>query len=134
MALLRFIVLQVILAAILVSLWFYGPLERAIAGDSHWYVLAVVALGCVGLALTALGRIEDASRVQDLLPIVAVVAMQAGILAALAVMAQALMSAGDPSKAVGGFFAALSTALYVSISALASFLWLRITLWLSHGE
>jgi hypothetical protein len=134
MPLLRWFVLQTVLAAALIAGWMAGPLEQAISGDSHWYVLAVAAIGGAGLVLAAFGRIGDAARVQDILPIIAVIAMQAGILAALAVMAQALMSAGDPAKAVGGFFAALSTALYVSVASLASYLWLRITLWLCHGE
>jgi uncharacterized membrane protein len=131
---LRFTILQVLLIAGLVALWLSGPLADVLAGDSRWYVLAVATIGGAGLVLTAFGRIEDASRVQDILPIVAVVAMQVGILSALAVMAQALMSAGDPSKAVGGFFSALSTALYVSVAALCGYLWLRLTLWLAHGE
>lgn len=134
MAALRFVVLQTILGAALVALWLSGHLAQALAGDSHWYVLAVAAIGGAGLILTALGRAEDAARVQDLLPIIAVCAMQIGILSALAVMAQALMSSGDPSKAVGGFFSALSTALYVSVASLGAYLWLRITLWLAHGE
>ena len=134
MALLRFVILQTVLAAALVAMWIKGPLAQVLSGDSHWYVLAVMAIGCAGLVLTALRRLEDAAKVQDLLPVIAVCAMQVGILSALAVMAQALMSSGDPSRAVGGFFAALSTALCVSISALASYLWLRITLWLAHGE
>jgi hypothetical protein len=134
MAILRFIVLQTILAAALIALWLAGPLAQALAGDSHWYVLAVAAIGCTGLVLAALGRIEDATRVRDLLPVIGVVAMQCGIVVALAAMAQALMTAGDPAKATGGFFGALSIALYVSITALASYIWLTLTIWLTGGE
>jgi hypothetical protein len=134
MAILRFIVLQTILAAALIALWLAGPLAQALAGDSHWYVLAVAAIGCTGLVLAALGRIEDATRVQDILPIIAVVAMQVGILGALAVVGQSLMSSGDPAKAVGGFLAAISVALYVSVAALCSYLWMKLTLWLANGE
>lgn len=134
MALLRFAILQTILAAALTALWLSGPLAQVLAGDSHWYVLAVASIGGAGLVLAAFGRAEDAARVQDMLPVIAVIAMQVGILGALAIMAEALMSAGDPAKAVGGFFATLSTALYVSVTALAGYIWLRITLWLAHGE
>jgi hypothetical protein len=134
MAILRFIVLQTILAAALVALWLAGPLAQVFAGDSKWYVSGVLAVAGIGLTLAAGGRKEATARICDMLPVVAVVAMQVGILSALAVMAQALMSSGEPSKAVGGFFSALSTALYVSVAALASYLWLRITLWLAHGE
>ena len=134
MPLLRWFVLQTILTAALIAGWMAGPLQQAISGDSHWYVLAVAAIGCAGLVLAAFGRIGDAARVQDILPIVAVIAMQMGILVALAAMGLSLSHAGDPAKAVGDFFSTLSTAFYVSIAALSSYLWLRITLWLCHGE
>jgi hypothetical protein len=128
-----FVILQTVGAAALFTLWLTGPLRQAFAGDSRWFVCGVLAVAFVGLLLTATGRTNDAAKVQDILPIIAVIAMQAGILSALAVMAQSLMASGDASKAVGGFFAAISTALYISVSALASYLWLRITLWLAHG-
>jgi hypothetical protein len=134
MALLRWVILQVVLCAALVALWMMGPLAQVFASEARWYVSGVVLLAGVGLVLSALSRQDGAARIQDLLPVVAVVAMQVGILSALGVMAQALMSDGDPSKAVGGFFSALSTALYVSVAALGSYLWLRINLWLVHGE
>lgn len=134
MPFLRFIILQVILIAALAAAWLAGPLQQVIVGDSRWFVTGVLFVAGVGIGLIAVKRLDDAAKLQDLLPVVAVAAMQIGILSALAVMAQALMSSGDPAKAVGGFFSALSTALYVSVSALASYLWLRITLWLAHGE
>lgn len=131
---LRFIILQVLLIAGLVALWLAGPLAQAFDGDARWFVSGVLAFAGIGLLLAAIGRVVDAAKVMDMLPILAVIGMQIGLLPALAIMAQALMSSGDPSKAVGAFIAALSTALYVSVSALASYLWLRITLWLCHGE
>jgi len=134
MAKLRFFVLQTVLIAALVALWLYGPLQIALAGEASYFVSAVLAIGGVGLLLSGIGRSDDAERIQDMLPVLAVVAMQAGILVALGTVGQALMSSGDPSKAVGGFFEALSTALYVSIAALTSYLWLKVTRWLVHGE
>ncbi len=134
MALLRFVILQTILVAGGFSLWIKGLLEPAISGGSQWFVVGVSCIAAFGLFLIAAKRLEDATKLLDLLPIIAVIAMQVGILGALAIMAQALMSSGDPAKAVGGFFAALSTALHVSVAALASYLWLRVTLWLAHGE
>ncbi len=134
MQFLRFVILQVLLVAGLAALWMAGPLQQVLTGDSRWFVVGIFTVAWSGLMLIAFDRIEDAARVQDLLPVVAVVAMQIGILSALAVMAQALMSAGDPSKAVGGFFSALSTALYVSVSALCGYLWLKLTLWLAYGK
>lgn len=131
MATLRWFILQTILVAAVLTLNLSGHLNF---GESAWYVVGVAGLGWLGLLLVLFGRLDDAAKVQDLLPIVAVIAMQAGILSALAIMAQALMSSGDPASAVGGFFSSLSTALYVSVSALASYLWLRINLWLCHGE
>lgn len=134
MSRLYFVVLQTILAAALIALWMAGPLADVFAGESRWFVSGVLAVGGIGLASCLVGRTDAAIRIQDMLPVIAVVAMQCGILGALAIMGQALMSSGDPSKAVGGFFSALSTALYVSVAALAAYLWLRITLWLAHGE
>ena len=134
MARLRFFVLQIILVAGLVALWMVGPLHDALAGDARWFVSGILAVGLTGLVIAASGRVTPAAKIMDMLPVLAVIGMQIGLLPALAIMAQALMSSGDPSKSVGAFIAALSTALYVSVSALASYLWLRTTLWLSYGE
>lgn len=127
------VVLQTMLASALVALWMMGPLAQVFAGESRWFVAGVLTVGGIGLVSCLVGRTDAAARIQDMLPVVAVIAMQLGIVAALAVMGQALVSSGDPSKAVGGFFAALSTALYVSVAALVSYVWLKITLWLTHG-
>lgn len=132
MALLRFTVLQTILVAALIAMWLAGPLAQVFASESRWFVLAVAGVAMIGLTLAAKGRTASAARVQDMLPVIAVVAMQIGILSALAIMAQALMGGGDPAKAVGTFMAAASTAIYVSVVALSSYLWLKLTLWLTH--
>lgn len=134
MALLRFIVLQTILAAALIAMWLAGPLQQVFAGDSRWFVCGVLAVGVVGLALSAIKRTEDVAMVMLVLPILAVLGMQGGIKIALEVMAQSLSSAGDPTKSVGGFAAAIASGLNVSISALACYLWLHVTLWLTHGK
>ncbi len=134
MSLLRLIVLQTILAAALAALWLAGPLAQVLSSDSRWFVLAVLAIGGAGLFLTATGRIEGAARLQDMLPVIAVVAMQIGILSALAIMAQALTGGGDPAKAVGGFMAAASTAIYVSVVALCSYLWSSSFWWLCFSS
>lgn len=134
MATLRFVILQVILIAALVAAWMAGPLANVFGGESKWFVAGVAVAGAVGLILTALGRTAAAAKLQDLLPIVAVIAMQGGILGALDSLSQYLITGGDSAKGVGFFFFHLSTALYVSIAALASYFWLRINLWLCHGE
>lgn len=130
MARLRWCILQTVLLAALVALWLNYPNFL----NGHWPVAGVAVIACIGLWLVFIRRLEGAAKLQDMLPVVAVVAMQVGILLALGVMAEAMMSAGDPMKAVGGFFSALSTALYVSVASLISYLWLRINLWLCHGE
>ncbi len=134
MPLLRFIILQIILAAALATLWLAGPLAQVFASESRWFVSGVVLLAGIGLVLSASGRQDGAARIQGMLPVMAVVAMQIGIIVALANMAQYLITAGDPAKAVAFFMDRVSTALYVSVAALMSYLWLTITLWLVHGE
>lgn len=131
MARLYFIILQVVLCSAIAALYLSGHLQ---VGESKWFVAGVAAVAAVGLILTALGRAADAAKLQDMLPVVAVIAMQFGIVAALGGMGLALSQGGDPARAAGVFFSALSAALYVSISALTSYLWLRITLWLAYGQ
>lgn len=130
MARLRWCILQTVLVAALVALGLNYPNFL----NGHWPVAGVAVIACIGLWLVFIRRLEGAAKLQDMLPVVAVVAMQVGILLALGVMAEAMMSAGDPMKAVGGFFSALSTALYVSVASLIAYLWLRVNLWLCHGE
>lgn len=134
MARYKFAILQTLLIAAIFALWLRGSLDSAFAGDSRYFVSAVLAIGAVGLILAAIGRVIAAEEVRDILPIIAVIGMQVGILSALAVTAQALLASGDPSKAVGGFFSALSIALHVSVAALSCYLWLRVTIWLTGSE
>lgn len=125
---LRFVILQTVLIAGIAALWLSGNLAPAFAGHSKWPVSGVLAIAAFGLLLSGFRRYRDARWVQDILPVIAVIGMQAGILMALAVMGQSLLSGGDTAKAVGAFFAAISTALYVSIAALTSYLWLKFSL------
>lgn len=125
---LRFVILQNVLVAGLVALWLSGYTAPAFAGHGKWFVAAVLAIAAFGLLMAGARRFNDARWIQDSLPVIAVIGMQAGILTALAVMGHSLMSGGDTAKAVGAFFAAISTALYVSIAALGSYLWLKLSL------
>lgn len=134
MAILRFIVLQTILSAAIFAAWLGGYLSGAFTGHNLYAVSVVLIICGIGLFLSAAGRIAAAARVRDYLPIAAVIGMQLGLLPALGIMGQALMSSGDPAASVGAFISALSMAMYVSVSALMSFAWLSLTLWLCNGE
>lgn len=131
MTTLRFVILQVMGFAGLVALYMMGPLAKMLAGGAKWYVMAIAVVGVIGLMLTAAKRINGAVQLQILLPVIAVIAMQYGIQTALEVMGA---NASDLSKAVGGFFSAMSVAFNVSIAALVTYAWLRVTLWLTHEE
>jgi hypothetical protein len=62
MALLRWVILQVVLCAALVALWMMGPLAQVFASEARWYVSGVVLLAGVGLVLSALSRQDGAAR------------------------------------------------------------------------
>ena len=134
MPLLRWFVLQTILTAALIAGWMAGPLQEILSGPHKWPVAGILAVGAIGLALAAFGRHGASARIRDLLPVIAVCALQVGVVIALATMGQALASSGDPAKAAGGFFVAISAALYVSIAALVSYIWLTLVLWLIGGD
>jgi hypothetical protein len=133
MALLRWFVLQTVLAAALIAMWLSGKADMFLTDGSIWYVGGVLILAGTGLLFSVRGRINDAANIQFMLPVIAVIAMQLGVVAALSDMSDGL-GAGDPMKSVGLFFAAMGTALHVSIAALCGYLWLRTTLWLVNGD
>lgn len=127
---LRFVVLQAVLVAGLAAMALTGSLAPLLASDSRWFVAGVWAVTALGIAFVAARRYADARWIQDNLLPLAVIGMQVGIIAGLGVAAHSIGTGGDTAKAMGAFFAAITVALYVSVSALAGHLWLKINLWL----
>ena len=125
---LRFIVIQAVLIAGLIALWLSGYLIKPFEGDSRLFSAAVAGLGFGGVALVGAQRFADAAWLADKMVRVAVIGMQVGILAALAAVSKSILSGGDVTQVAALFLGAISVALYVSLIALASNLWLELNL------
>jgi hypothetical protein len=125
---LRFIVIQCVLVAALVALWFSGYLMKPFEGDSCWFSAAVVLLGAFGIVLIAMKRFADAAWLADKMVRIAVLGMQVGILVALGSVSQSLMAGGDVTQVVALFLKSIGIAFYVSLCALSANLWLEANL------
>lgn len=124
---LRFLILQVILISLLTTLWFNGTLAPVMAGESHYWVIGVVAVASTGLAAIFMGNRDYAEWLCTNLLIVGVAGMQIGLAVAMGALVTSL-GGGDSTRIIGTFIGSVGTALYVSIAALLSLLWLRINL------
>lgn len=125
---LRFIVIQCVLIAALVALWFSGYLMKPFQGHSLWFSVAMSCFGFVGLVLVAMRRFADAAWLADMMVRKAVMGMQIGVIAALAAAAAAIVAGGDTTQVMGAFLNAVSVAFYVSVIAVGSNVWISYTL------
>lgn len=125
---LRFIVIQAVLIAGLIALWLSGYLIKPFEGDSRWFSMVVVALGGVGILLVGMQRFADAAWLADKMVRIGVVGMQLGALVGLTLVSKSIMSGGDVTQSAAIFLGAIGIALYVSMLALASNLWLELNL------
>lgn len=125
---LRWAVIQTVLIAALVALWFSGYLMKPFEGESMWFSAAVVLLGAVGIVLVGMKKFAHAAWLSDKMVRIAVIGMQVGILAALGSVSKSLMSGADVTQVVALFLQAIGIAFYVSICALTCNLWLETNL------
>lgn len=124
----RFLVLQTILATGLFAMWLAGYLEKPFIGESKWFCWFVVGVAIYGLGSILFNKMSDASWIAEKLVRIAVVGMQVGILVALANVSSAILSGGDLTKVAALFLGSVGVSFYVSLTALASNLWLEFTL------
>lgn len=122
---LRFVVIQCVLLTGLVALWLTGYLVKPFEGESMWFSIVISAFGFAGIVLIGMKRFDDAAWLADMMVRKAVMGMQLGIIAALAVAAAAILSGGDLTQVVALFFKAISIAFYVSLIAVGSNLWIE---------
>ena len=132
--LLRFTVVQTILAAGLFAMWQAGYLSLLTDGDSRWFVMGVLAFASLGLVAMAMRRYDHVRFIADQLVIIAVLGMQIGISGGLAAFASSIGVGGELVKLAGTFLGAVSVALHISIAALASYFWLNVNLHLLGAD
>lgn len=124
---LRFIVLQTILAAVLAALFFNGTLHHVAEGHTPYFVGFVLCVCVAGLWCIWAGRYGTASWISALLVRIGVIGMQIGAVGAMGGLA-ASMAGGDPAAVIAAFIGSIGTAFQVSVAALASNIWLDVTL------
>lgn len=123
----RFIVMQAVLVAGLAALWMEGYLTELMSGGGKWAIMAILAIAAWGLFSIPLGALRHARFARSILTLIGVIAMQSGIVMALAVLAK-------DATAMGAFIGHIGTALYSSIAALSSTAWLWANLHLVAGD
>lgn len=131
---LRFTVIQCVLIAGLVALWFTGYLIKPFEGDSMWFSIVVTALGVFGIGLIGKRRFDDAAWLADKLVRIAVIGMQVGILAALATVSRNILAGGDVAQVAALFLGSIGISFYVSLVSLACNLWLETNIRLLGGD
>lgn len=125
---LRFIVLQAVLAAGLVALWFTGDLAKPFIGESRYFSGFVLAVALIGLFCVWRQKYAGASWIAAILVRIAIVGMLVGCISALGAVSQSVLTGGDTMKVMAVFLGNIGVAFYVSLVALSSNLWLELNL------
>ena len=131
---LRFVVLQSVLAAGLVAMWFTGDLVKPFIGESRYFSGFVLAVAVMGLICVWRQKYAGASWIAAILVRIAIVGMLIGCISALGAVSQSVLTGGDTMKVMAVFLGNIGVAFYVSLVALSSNLWLELNIRLLGDE
>jgi hypothetical protein len=131
---LRFVVIQTVLAAGLAALHLSGFLAMPFQGEAKYFSIVVLGIAGFGLVMVALKRFNDAVWIADRLIRVAIAGMQIGCIAALTAASASILGGGDAAQVMAVFLGAIAIAFYVSLCAVLSNLWIDLNLKLLGAE
>lgn len=131
----RFIILQTILGAGIVALYFLGLASRPFAGNSAILCAGILAAGLIGLICVFLERWNDAEWIATHVVRLGLLGTVLGLIAAFG---QAALGGGNDPAAVRATIAGVVNGMYVSLYAtllgIGVNLWLKVNLKLLGGS